>query len=176
MWPYFECKDEYCVSGTLKECGEHVKRLSFPINMPSAKLVWLTENCVNVTELSLPPRVYFHPSQLERIVCTMTHLEKLDICWSENIKPLLEICTDLKELIIRLKKFKTDQPASTWEFKEWVNEGIRFPPVVKIFTKNENFMMDDLYRFFSKHYTILPASAFTVVQEYPWMFIHSYHY
>ena len=47
--------------------------------MPSAKLVWLTENCVNVTQLSLPPRVHFHPAQLERIVYTMTHLQKLDV-------------------------------------------------------------------------------------------------
>ena len=63
---YYECKDdsdEYCVSGTLKECGELVKRLSFPnINMPSTKLMWLTENCVNVTELSLPPRVFIRHS------------------------------------------------------------------------------------------------------------------
>ena len=62
---YYECKDdldEYCVSGTFKECGEHVKRLNFPIIMPLAKLIWLTENCVNVTELSLPPKVYFYPS------------------------------------------------------------------------------------------------------------------
>ena len=157
VWPYFECK-EYCVSGTLKECGEHLKRLSFPINMPSAKLVWLTENCVNVTELSLPPRVYFHPSQLERIVCKMTHLEKLDICWSEHIQPLLEICADIKELTIRIKKFKTDPPASAWELEEWVSEGICFPPVIKIYTKNECFLMGDVYRLFSTYNNILPTS------------------
>ena len=80
---YYECKDdsdEFRVSSTLKECGEHVKRLSFPnIDIPSAKLVWLTENCVNIIEFSLSPRVYFHPSQLDRNICTMTHLEKLEI-------------------------------------------------------------------------------------------------
>ena len=73
VWPYFESRDDHWVSSTLKTCGEHVRQLIFPINMPSAKLVWLTENCVNVTQLCLPPRVDFYPKELERIVHTMTH-------------------------------------------------------------------------------------------------------
>ena len=155
---YYECKDdsdEYCVSGTLKECGELVKRLSFPnINMPSAKLLWLTENCVNVTELGLPPRVYFHQSQLKRIIFIMTHLEKLDICWSENIKPLLKICAHLKELTIHIKKFKSKSPA--WELEKWANEGVYFPPVVRIFAPLDYCC--NWYDFLSRHCTILPAN------------------
>lgn len=157
VWPYFESRnDEHYVSDTLRACGEHVKQLIFPINMSSAKLVWLTENCVNVTKLSLPPRVYFHPAQLERIACTMTHLQKLDVCWSEHIKPLLEICTDLKELTIHIKKFKSEPPA--WELEEWASEGIHFPPVVRIFTKSEYWTVEQLYVLLLKYYSILPAS------------------
>lgn len=158
VWPYFERRHEYYVSDTLKACGEHVKQLMFPINMPSAKIVWLTEHCVNATQLQLPPRVYFHPAQLERSLCAMTHLEKLDVCWSEHIRPLLEICADLKELKIHIKKIKTEP--RDWKLAEWASEGIRFPSVVRIFTKCGIHMMEESYAFLSKHYSVLPACEF----------------
>lgn len=156
LWPYFENRHEYCVCDTLKACGEHVNQLSFPFNVQASKLVWLTENCVNVTRLILPPRVYFHPAQLERIVCTMTLLQELDVCWSEHIKPLLEISVELKELTIRIKKFKSEPVA--WQLEEWASEGISFPPVIRIFTKSDYCVLEQLYRLLSKHYSIFPTS------------------
>ena len=59
----------------------------------------------------------------------------LDVCWSG----LLEICADVKEPAIRIKKFKKKPPE--WDLEEWVSEGIHFPPVVRIFTKFEYFKM-----------------------------------
>ena len=83
--PLVERRDEHYVSDALKACGEHVKQLIFPVNMPSARIVWLTENCVNVRQLGLPTRTHIYPGQLERVVYAMTNLQILDICWSENI-------------------------------------------------------------------------------------------
>ena len=160
VWPYFERRDEHFVSGTLKACGEHVKQLIIRINMPSAKLVWVTENCVNVTELCLPRKVHFHPAQLQRIVCTMEHLKKLDVCWNENIEPLLEICATIEELTIRIKNFKNEPPE--WDLEEWIKEGIHFPPLVKIFTKFEYFKIAQLFTMLSKYYTMFPPSEITV--------------
>ena len=73
----------------IKECGEHVKRLNFSVNMSSAKLVWLTENCVNVTELSLPPSIAIRGDCMHN-----------DALGEIGVKTLihLEICTDLKKL------------------------------------------------------------------------------
>ena len=158
VWPYFERRDEHYVSDTLKACGEHIKQLIFPINMLSAKIVWLTESCVNVTQLSLPTRTYIHPGQLDRIMNTMTHLQKLDVCWSEDIKPLLEIGADLKELTIHMKKFKGELPA--WEVEDWASEGISLPLVVRVFTKTDYSMMAYLYRLLSKCYSTLPVCKF----------------
>ena len=154
VWPYFERRDEHYASDALKACGEHVQQLIFPVNMPSARIVWLTENCVNVRQLGLPTRTHIYPGQLERVVYAMTNLQKLDICWSENIKPLLEIGADLKELTIHIRKFKVDPPA--WEIEEWASEGIRWPPVVKIFTQADFNAMENLYVLLSKCYSTLP--------------------
>ena len=160
VWPYFENQDEHYVSGTLKACGEHVKQLIIRISMPSAKLVWVTENCVNVTQLCLPRKVHFHPTQLEKIVSTMTHLKKLDVCWSDNIEPLLEICATTEELTIRIKNFKNEPPE--WDLEEWIKEGIHFPPIVKIYTKFEYFKISELFTMLSKYYTLFPPSEITV--------------
>lgn len=160
VWPYFESRDEHYVSGTLKACGEHVKQLIIRINMASGKLVWVTENCVNVIQLCLPQKVHFYPAQLEKIVSTMAHLKKLDVCWSENIEPLLEICAPIEELTIRIKNFKNEPPE--WDLEEWIEEGIHFPPVVRIFTKFEYHKMAELLVILSKYYTLFPPSKITV--------------
>ena len=156
VWPYFESRHEHYVSDTLNACGDHVKQLRFLITMPSAKLVRMAKNCVHVTQLCLPPKVYLYPSQLEKVVSNMEHLEKLEVSWSEHIKPLLEICVGIKELTIRIKKLKSEPIA--WELEDWANEGVCFPPVVNIFTWLERFRMGDLHRLLSKYYNVFPAS------------------
>ena len=157
IWPYFESNHEHYVSDTLRACGKHVEKLMFPINVPPSKVVWLTETCVNVKKLSLPTRAYFRSGQLERIVNTMTHLQKLDVCWSDYIKPLLEISGNLKELTIRMpqsKKFKYEPPA--WDVEDWVREGIHLPSVVKIFIHADFYAIEYLYEKLSKYSSSLP--------------------
>jgi len=127
--------------------------------MPSAKLLWLTKNCVNVTRLSLPPRVQFHPEELERIVHTMTHLQKLEVCWSENIKSLLEISADLKELIIHLKT----EP-NALQVDEWMWEGICLPPIINIFASNYWIVLH-LFKPLLKYYSALPASEISLYRS-----------
>ena len=155
VWPYFEGERKHYVSDTLKACGEHVEKLMFPINVPSSKVVWLTETCVNVKELCLPKRSYFSSGQLERIVNTMTHLQKLDVCWSNYIKPLLEISGGLKELTIHMSQSKHELPA--WDVEDWVREGIHLPSVVKIFILADYCAIECLYKKLSKYSSSLPG-------------------
>ena len=67
---------------------------------------------------------------------------------------MLEICAHLKELTIHIKKFKSKSP--TWELEKWANEGVYFPPVVRIFAPL-NYCCN-WHDFLSRHCTILPAN------------------
>ena len=155
VWPYYETGSKICVSSVLISCGEHVRRLRFPKFASAAKLLTMSRGCVNVTELSLPPLVYFSSTQLERIFSTMASLNRLDIYWTENIRPLLEVVGNLRELTIRVKNI-SDSPS--WEFNMWATEGVYLPPVLNIYTTSYYWMAETLAVEWTKWYRDLPKS------------------
>ena len=100
-WPHFYLSEERSIKSVLKVCGGHVKRVSFPDNIPARKLL---RHFVNVVHLSIPSaRLSFN--DLKTAMMAMSNLLYLDILWTSrhDINNLFLISANLKELTIRGK-------------------------------------------------------------------------
>ena len=98
VWPYYESREECCVSDLLKTCGRYIKTLSFPDHAPP--LQTLVRNCHNVVELTLP-KTKLDRVQVGKVIQHMQGLQKLDVEWSFGLMRLLVISNQLKELTVR---------------------------------------------------------------------------
>jgi len=135
VWDYYDSREECCIRNLLKTCGEHIKNLVFLGYVVPCTLVEMLQYCNNVRHLSLtfPVGTVLHPGQLELVVQHMKYLQMLDIPWEVDIKSLLLICLNLKELTVYIHKWEISCDA--W-FDEWVSIGFRPPNLNIVFTSN----------------------------------------
>ena len=101
IWPHLDNNEVRCVKTVLKSCGQHVKRLSLPDHVISSKLTSLLRPCVNLVELSIPTSK-LSPDQLITVMKSAEKLQGLDIQWTSQIYPLLEVCGRPKVLTVRI--------------------------------------------------------------------------
>ena len=103
IWPHFDICQERCVKRVMRSCGRHIKRLSFPDHVPNpSKLTSMLRYCINLVELSIPTSKLRSSDQLGKIIQSVGTLQNLDITWSSDLHPPLDICGKLKELTIRI--------------------------------------------------------------------------
>jgi len=94
--------------------------------------------CINLVELSIPTSKLRSSDQLGKVIQSVGTLQNLDITWSSDLHPPLDICGKLKELTIRigikeLKKGKNSGSSRRTLFKSlnsWLDEWVmkRFQP------------------------------------------------
>jgi len=118
-WNYYDTREELRVESELKRHGEHIIRLAFPGYLTPQLNVF--QHCNNLRHLSLPVAMKLSPDQLSQLgeaVIYLKHLHTLDIYWdADNIKPLLLIASNLKELSLYTGlQYKS--------FSVWANEWI----------------------------------------------------
>jgi len=101
IWAHLDINEERCVKNVLKSCGQHVKRMSFPDHVMPSKLTTLLQHCINLIELSIPSSK-LSPNQLAKVMQSAENLQDLDIQWTSQIYPLLEVCGRLKVLTVRI--------------------------------------------------------------------------
>jgi len=127
VWDYYDTREELCVKNVLKRFGEHIRRLAFPGYL-TPKLDEMLQFCNNVRQVSLPVVTTLSPDQLILLgetVQHMKHLHTLEVGWdTEDIKPLLLIVSNLKELTVYR------QPTTYRLIAVWVNQwvGVEFRP------------------------------------------------
>ena len=105
-WPCYEDRDgeESCIQSVLKSCGEHVKVLSFPDQVPPSKLIKFLDHCKHVIQLNIPT-TELDLEQIRNVLDSMKQLQKLDTKWNRETWRLLisTFNTNLKELTVRIK-------------------------------------------------------------------------
>ena len=74
------------VTNTLKEYGEQVRRLHLPDYVTPTRVLEMAHYCTKVTHLILPRYTQLSLGDVEEIVCTMTHLQLLDL-FSDGRRP-----------------------------------------------------------------------------------------
>ena len=102
IWSLYPPRDSELLEHVLKMFGEHVKQFHFA-DVPPSKLEVMLKFCKNVTHLSLPRFTYYGEfGKLEKIVCSMTSLQILDIqsCTNIDMQQLFKLASNLKELSI----------------------------------------------------------------------------
>ena len=189
MWPDCNHHEERCLYNVMKDCGVHIRRLSFPqqvicpCRLPNTenqvilKLMQMAEMlqfCSNVTHLSLPALDHSNSSsddsgeQLRRSIQEMKHLEVLTIHCYTSVKPYLSLKTALKELtiytVIRSKE-------GIEVFRDWMMNGFN-PPKLNIILCNSS--MDVALRTFrnvlmpvwSTWNSQIPAGHFACLKVY----------
>ena len=189
MWPDCNHHEERCLYNVMKECGVHIRRLSFPqqvicpCRLPNTenqvilKLMQMAEMlqfCSNLTHLSLPALDHSNSSsddsgeQLRRSIQEMKHLEVLTIHCYTSVKPYLSLKTALKELtiytVIRSKE-------GIEIFRDWMMNGFN-PPKLNIILCNSS--MDVALRTFrnvlmpvwSTWNSQIPAGHFACLKVY----------
>ena len=149
VWPDCYWHEERCLYNVMKDCGVHIRRLSFPQQLIHPRRLPNTESqaipklmqmaemlqfCSNLTHLSLPALDYSNSifdnldEQLRRGIQEMKHLEVLTIHCYTSVKPYLSLKTALKELtiytVIRSKE-------SVVVFIDWMMNGFN-PPKLNI--------------------------------------------
>ena len=189
MWPDCNHHEERCLYNVMKDCGVHIRRLSFPqqvicpCRLPNTenqvilKLMQMAEMlqfCSNLTHLSLPALDHSNSSsddsgeQLRRSIQEMKHLEVLTIHCYTSVKPYLSLKTALKELniytVIRSKE-------GIEVFRDWMMNGFN-PPKLNIILCNSS--MDVALRTFrnvlmpvwSTWNSQIPAGHFACLKVY----------
>jgi len=122
VWPYYDDREELSINIVLRTCGKYVKRMSFPDHVPPLKLANMLQYCGSVTHLNLPKGTQFSARQLKGFVEHMEKLQYLNVHWGyDNIKPLLSIGTNLKELTVYVTGRK---PTSLYPWLQaWMEDG-----------------------------------------------------
>ena len=90
LWREFNWSFRPChlrsVTNTLKEYGEHVRRLHLPDYVTPTRVLEMVHYCTKVTHLILPKYVQLSLGDVEEIIHTMTHLQLLDL-FSDGQRP-----------------------------------------------------------------------------------------
>ena len=135
VWDYYDSREELCLNSFLKTCGPYIKLLAFPGYVVPQTLVKMLQYCYNVRHLSLPLPVgtVLHPGELE-VIRQMKDLHTLNIPWETDIKPLLMVCSNLKELTVYVYEWEM---SSDVYIEEWVSLGFRPPNLNIVFTSNK---------------------------------------
>ena len=136
-WPHYDTREERCLNGILKACGDYIKHFSFHQYMAPSKLVRMLQHCQNVTRLSMG--ACLSVSQLEKIVQNMTQLQKLEVHWRPYLmNPLLLIAAKLQLVELTVyKHVNHDYPTDEVHYS-WVVEWIKLhciPPNLNVVTK-----------------------------------------
>jgi len=119
-WPFYDFREELCVTNALDTCGMHIKRLCFPNHVMPPVLFQMLSYCDNVTQLRLPPATTIDSKELAVAVEHMIRLEKLEVQLSSGIEPLLEIGR-LKELTVHVPE-QYHSSCAQW-VEEWKKYG-----------------------------------------------------
>ncbi|XP_065886988.1 uncharacterized protein [Dysidea avara] len=156
VWDYYDSREERCINNLLKTCGEHIKCLTFLGYVVPYTLVEMLQYCNNVRYLSLtlPVGTVLHPDQLVEAVQHMKDLQILDIPWEVDIKPLLLICSSLKELTVYVHK--SEGISSDVWVDEWVSIGFRPPNLSIVFISNQLPLTHELVQKWQLWNTKLP--------------------
>jgi len=121
VWPLYDPREECSVTSVLKDCGEYIKRCTFPNHVPQCKLLKLVSHCSNVVQLSLPAVTEFGLDELKQALGPMNSLEKLEVGLGNRhyyIEPLLLI-EGLKELTIHVN----ENDLCKLGISEWMRRG-----------------------------------------------------
>ena len=124
-WSLYPPRDNELLERVLKTFGEHVKQFHFADILPS-KLEVMLKFCKNVTHLSLPRFTYYGEfGKLEKIVCSMTSLQILDIqsCTNIDMQQLFKLASNLKELSILRHDRSFFLPSDfSHEMSKWIEQ------------------------------------------------------
>jgi len=134
VWPNLDSNEERCVKSVLKSCGQYMMKLSFPDHVMPSKLTYLLLHCSNLVQLSIPTS-QLSPDQLIKVMKSAERLQGLDIQWTNHICPLLEICSGLNELTIRIVvRLALEVGLDLW-LKKWMTNGYH-PQTLKVISQN----------------------------------------
>ena len=168
IWPDYEPRHVSSVTDVLKECGDHVRRLSFPNDVGTEKTFEMASYCTNVTHLSLPNGTKrYNLNELEKIAGSLHHLHQLDVFmqpWpvnkdpherNEQIERFLTITAGI-ELKLRIDCKYLLEAVTT--LQNWADHGNVLPSVINILTEaDDNEVIDKLFEFWSASGSKLPS-------------------
>ena len=126
IWSIYPPRDGDLLEHVLKMFGQHIRQFHFA-DVPLSKLE-LLRFCKNVTHLSLPRFTYYSEfGKLEKIVCSMSSLQILDIqgCTGTNMQQIFKLASNLKELSIyhRLRHYRVS-PQWSLEWSKWIEQWV----------------------------------------------------
>jgi len=147
IWPNLDNHEEGCVKSVLKSCGRYIVQLSFPDHVVPSKLTALLLHCSNLVQLSIPTS-QLSPDQLMKVMKSAEKLQGLDIQWTNQIYPLLEICGRLKELTVRtVTRLTLDSEDSSFRegldswMDKWVKNGFH-PQTINVSAAQSSSLID----------------------------------
>ena len=171
VWPDHEPCHSRQVSRTLKMCCEHVRRISFPAHvcLKPMKVLEMGRRCTKVIHLSLSktsPQLSLH--YVEEILCTLTHLQQLDLCIDGSIdgefmeytgflmrhddflEGVLKLtAASVRKLKLQINDFRNSVHAIAI-LRRWARNGNPLPSTIDIFTAaSSNRLIFKLLEFWS---------------------------
>ena len=124
IWSIYPPRDGELLEHVLKMFGQHITQFHFA-DVPPSKFE-LLRFCKNVTHLSLPRFTYYNEfGKLEKIVCSMSSLQILDIqgCTGTNMQQVFKLAINLKELSIYHRlRHRGVSPQWSLEISKWIEQ------------------------------------------------------
>ena len=116
-WPHFDTREESCVKGALKSCGQFIKILSL-YHVTPFKLAML-QHCSNLVELRLSTNK-LSSDRLGKTIRSMRNLQILHVLWTGKIHLLLVTCNRLKELTVIMEELYFTEVLTEWAAKGFI--------------------------------------------------------
>ena len=165
IWSIYPPRDSELLEHILKMFGQHIRQFHFA-DVPPSKLEVMLKFCKNVTHLSLPRFTYYNEIlKLEKIVCSMSSLQILDIqsCIIDSaghvvshtirghcvvMQNVFKLASNLKELSIYLRSIGY-RPDSSLEnathqwIKHWAKSNYVPRKLNLVVTKHVHFFLSE---------------------------------
>ena len=132
LLPQYDYRQERSVMNVLRMCGDYIKRLTLPGHMRKITVFQMLGHCNNILSLCLLS-TEIHSEELKIALSYMAHLEKLEIQFCTDIKPLFHV-GKLKDLSVHVPEEHCRNLLYTTWVKDWARN--RFIPYnLNLFTE-----------------------------------------